>query len=157
MIVNPPHLSTLLPALKKVSSFNKDRVSLDNEALVEIREEGEGGERGEGGRGGQLAQRRTKLPCPTPDMADFSLWTILRKNIGTVHSQRLAVMLLGNVITWSTNRVVSAASFHDLPGKKYSCIVWINNTAKAMGLGKFRHNAIVLCLHPQQSLPLLYP
>ena len=123
IIVNPPHLSTLLPALKKVSSFNKDRVSLDNEALVEIREEGEGGERGEGGRGGQLAQRRTKLPCPTPDMADFSLWTILRKNIGTVHSQRLAVMLLGNVITWSTNRVVSASSFHDLAGKKYSYIL----------------------------------
>ena len=28
-------------------------------------------------------QRRTKLPCPVPDMADFSLWSILRKNIGT--------------------------------------------------------------------------
>ena len=84
-IVNPPHLSTLLPALKKVSSFNKDRVSLDNEGLVEIREEGEGGE---GGRGGQLAQRRTKLPCPTPEMADFSLWSILRKNIGMIRSQQ---------------------------------------------------------------------
>ena len=30
-----------------------------------------------------LCQRRNKLPSPVPDMADFSLWSILRKNIGT--------------------------------------------------------------------------
>ena len=71
--------SALHVALKKASSLNKDRVGLTNEALLE-----DGGERGEGGHEGEhLAQRRSKLPCPTPEMADFSLWSILRKNIGT--------------------------------------------------------------------------
>ena len=30
----------------------------------------------------EVRQRRTKLPCQMQDMGDFSLWSILRKNIG---------------------------------------------------------------------------
>ena len=30
----------------------------------------------------EVRQRRTRLPCSMQDMADFSLWGILRKNIG---------------------------------------------------------------------------
>ena len=89
-----------IAALKKVSSFQSDRVGLVNGALPEeegeegeegqLGEEGGGGEGGGGGGGGGggkggllLQKRRNKLPCPTPEMADFSLWSILRKNIGT--------------------------------------------------------------------------
>ena len=89
---------SLHPALKKVSLFQRDRVGLVNGALPEEEEEGQLGEEGgegeeggggeEGGEGGGgkggllLLKRRNKLPCPTPEMADFSLWSILRKNIG---------------------------------------------------------------------------
>lgn len=30
----------------------------------------------------EVHQRRTKLPCSMQDTGDFSLWSILRKNIG---------------------------------------------------------------------------
>lgn len=30
----------------------------------------------------QVVKRRSKLPAPIPDMADFSLLSLLRKNIG---------------------------------------------------------------------------
>ena len=79
----------LLPVLKKVSSFGNDRVSsFNNETfLASLPEEPPNSERQrplEGGEkeGGALPQRRNNLPCPVPDMADFSLWSILRKNIG---------------------------------------------------------------------------
>ena len=79
----------LLPVLKKVSSFGNDRVSsFNNETfLASLPEEPPNLERqrpSEGGEkeGGALPQRRNNLPCPVPDMADFSLWSILRKNIG---------------------------------------------------------------------------
>ena len=80
-----------------MSSFQRDRVGLVNGALPEeegeqgeegqLGEEGGGGGGGGGGKGGLLLlKRRNKLPCPTPEMADFSLWSILRKNIGIYHS-----------------------------------------------------------------------
>ena len=39
--------------------------------------------RGKVGGALQDVVRRTTLPCPVSELADFSLWSLLRKNIGT--------------------------------------------------------------------------
>lgn len=79
--------STVTPVLKKVPSF-KERGALTNgESSLTIVEEEEEEEEGAHHSGPETqCQRRNKLPSPVPDMADFSLWTILRKNIGRLTS-----------------------------------------------------------------------
>ena len=54
----------------------------DSDSVVTVLEEGSPIRKAVGLDGLRVQQRRSKLPRTIPDIADISLWSILRRNIG---------------------------------------------------------------------------